>query len=61
MKICSSISCDEGKTLENLVILVDNFELAIKLGKAKEQAMETCFNEFKIVFLNLLLKILSMI
>ena len=44
MKICSSISCDEGKTLENLVILVDNFELAIKLGKAKEQAMETCFN-----------------
>jgi hypothetical protein len=49
-KICSSISHDGGKTWENLGIIIDNFELAIKLGKTKKQAMEACFNEFKIGF-----------
>ena len=49
-KICSSISHDGGKTWENLGIVIDNFELAIKLGKTKDQAMEACFNEFKIGF-----------
>ena len=49
-KICSSISHDGGKTWENLGVIVDNFELAIKLGKTKKQAMEACFNEFKIGF-----------
>ena len=49
-KICSSISHDGGKTWENLGVVVDNFELAIKLGKTKEQAMEACLNEFKIGF-----------
>jgi len=49
-KICSSISHDGGKTWEDLGIIIDNFELAVKLGKTKEQAMEACFNEFKIGF-----------
>ena len=49
-KICSSISHDGGKTWENLGVIVDNFELALKLGKTKQQAMEACFNEFKIGF-----------
>jgi len=49
-KLCSSISHDGGKTWENLGIIVDNYELAIKLGKTKEQAMEACSNEFKIGF-----------
>ena len=49
-KLCSSISHDGGKTWENLGIIIDNFELAIKLGKTKKQAMEACQNEFKIGF-----------
>ena len=49
-KLCSSISYDGGKTWENFGIIVDNFELALKLGKTKEQAYEACFNEFKIGF-----------
>ena len=49
-KLCSSISYDGGKTWENFGIIVDNFEIAIKLGKTKEQAYEACFNEFKIGF-----------
>ena len=49
-KICSSISHDGGKTWENLGVIVDNFELAIKLGKTKQQAMDACFYEFKIGF-----------
>jgi len=49
-KLCSSISYDGGKTWENFGIIIDNFELAIKLGKTKEQAYEACFNEFKIGF-----------
>jgi hypothetical protein len=49
-KLCSSISYDGGKTWENFGIIVDNFELAIKLGKTKEKAYEACFNEFKIGF-----------
>ena len=49
-KICSSISHDGGKTWENLGVIVDNFELAIRLGKSKEQAIEACMNEFKIGF-----------
>ena len=57
-KICSSISYDGGKTWENLGIVVDNLELDIKLGKTKEQAMEACLMNLKLVFLSLLLKIL---
>ena len=57
-KICSSISYDRGKTWENLGIVVDNLELDIKLGKAKEQAMEACLMNLKFFFLSLLLKIL---
>lgn len=49
-KLCSSISYDGGKTWENFGIIVDNFELAIKLGKTKEQAYEACSNENKIGF-----------
>lgn len=49
-KVCSSISHDGGKTWENLGIIIDNFELAIELGKTKKQAMDACFNEFKIGF-----------
>jgi len=49
-KLCSSISYDGGKTWENFGIIIDNFELAEKLGKTKEQAYEACFNEFKIGF-----------
>ena len=49
-KLCSSISYDGGKTWENFGIIVDNFELAVKLGKTKEQAYEACINEFKIGF-----------
>jgi len=49
-KLCSSISYDGGKTWENFGVIVDNFELALKLGKTKEQAYESCLNEFKIGF-----------
>ena len=49
-KLCSSISYDGGKTWENFEVIIDNFELAIKLGKTKEEAYEACFNEFKIGF-----------
>ena len=49
-KLCSSISYDGGKTWEDFGIIVDNFELATKLGKTKEQVYEACFNEFKIGF-----------
>ena len=49
-KLCSSISYDGGKTWENFGIIIDNFELARKLGKTKKDAYEACFNEFKIGF-----------
>jgi len=49
-KLCSSISHDGGQTWEDLGIIVDNFELAIRLGKTKEQAIEACIKEFKIGF-----------
>jgi len=49
-KLCSSISHDGGKTWENFGVIIDNFELAIKLGKTKELAMEACSKEFKIGF-----------
>lgn len=43
-KICSSISNDEGKTWENIGMLVDNFELK----KHKKALNEDCFNKFNI-------------
>ena len=49
-KLCSSISHDGGKTWENLGDIIDNFNLAIRLGKTKEIAMKACENEFKIGF-----------
>ena len=49
-KLCSSISYDGGKTWENFGVIIDNFELAIKLGRTKEEAYKACFNEFKIGF-----------
>ena len=49
-KLCSSISYDGGKTWENFGVIIDNFELAKKLGRTKEEAYEACFNEFKIGF-----------
>lgn len=49
-KLCSSISHDGGKTWENLGDIIDNFNLAIRLGKTKESAMKACENEFKVGF-----------
>jgi hypothetical protein len=49
-KLCSSISYDGGKTWEDFGVIIDNFELAQKLGKTKEDAYEACFNQFKIGF-----------
>ena len=49
-RICSSISHDGGKTWENLGIIIDNFDLSIKLGKTKNMAIKTCEKKMKIGF-----------
>ena len=46
-KLCSSISYDGGKTWENFGIIVDNFELAIKLGKRKSKHMKNVLMNLK--------------
>ena len=49
-KLSSSISHDCGETWENFGDIIDNFELALKLGKTKESAIKACEEEFKIGF-----------
>ena len=49
-KLASSISHDGGITWENLGIIIDNFELAIKLNKTKEVAINACRQEERIGF-----------
>lgn len=49
-KIGSSISRDGGKTWEKLAPVIDNFELAQKLGMTKESAIKACEYENRIGF-----------
>ena len=49
-KICSSISHDGGETWTNLGIIVDNFELAERLGRTKLSAIKACEYENMIGF-----------
>ena len=49
-KLGCSISHDGGYTWENLGSIIDNFELAKKLGKTKEQAIKAVKDEDKVGF-----------
>ena len=49
-RLCSSISHDGGKTWEDLGVIIDNFDLAKKLGKSKSSAIEACKKENRIGF-----------
>ena len=49
-KLGCSISHDGGYTWESLGYIIDNFELAIKLGFTKKQAIEAVKNEDKVGF-----------
>ena len=49
-KLGCSISHDGGYTWENLGSIIDNFELAEKLGKTKEQAIKAVKDEHKVGF-----------
>ena len=49
-KIFSSISKDGGKTWEDLGLIIDNFELAKRLGKSIKDAIEAVIHESNVGF-----------
>ena len=58
-RLCSSISKDGGLTWENLGIIVDNYNLAINLGKSKSSAIKACKKENRIGFFEPFVEIIN--
>ena len=49
-KLCTSISYDGGITWEKYNVIIDNYELAERLGKSKDLAIKACMDENRIGF-----------